>query len=401
MDNFFSSFSNTSPSKIRQQLPALLNAIRMIYSISEYYNNSERMTSLFIKITNQMIVACRKYVTDGVSRIWDLPRDTLFERINECIQLNDDYQENFRKVRYRLQENSSGKQFDFSENYIFGKFDVYTTRLKKILTILECVDNFSVLLDFKAEGIEPIVVRYKTFYDNLRKRNFDGADQIKRDLDRDLDDYKSQFDMIAQQVRDFLDTWFKQPAPVERQLRTLEKFEQIKGCNLDLPSKYELVLKNYTNELEMIRQLYEKQKYDPPIARNITPIAGKIFWARHLYKQIDKPMEQFKEKCPEVLWGQEGQKCVKNFNRIAEALVQFELIYYHHWCQTIENVHSSLSSSLIIRDPDTERYHVNFDIAILELVHEARYMSSLGLNIPMVASRLLAQEIMLKQRHNM
>ncbi|CAH8644888.1 unnamed protein product [Schistosoma haematobium] len=400
LDNFFGSFSNTNPSKIRQQLPVLLNAIRMIYSISEYYNNSERMTSLFIKITNQMVVACRKYVTDGVSRIWDLPRNILLGRINECIQLNVEYQENFRKVRHRLQENPSGRQFDFSENYIFGKFDVYTSRLKKILIILENIDNFNVLLDFKAEGIDPIVVRYKTFYDNLHKRNFDGADQIKRDFDRDLDEYKSQFDTIAQQLRDFLDAWFKQPAPVERQLRILEKFEQIKCCQLELSAKYELVIKNYANELEMVRQLYEKQKNDPPIARNMTSIAGKMFWARHLYKQIEIPMERFKEKCPDVLWGHEGQKCVKNFNRIAEALVQFELIYYHHWCQTIENVHSSLSSSLIVRNPDTERYYVNFDLAILELVHEARYISSLGFNIPSVASRLLIQEIMLKQRHN-
>lgn len=52
----------------------------------------------------------------------------------------------------------------------------------------------------------------------------------------------------------------------------------------------------------MVRQLYEKQKNDPPIARNMTSIAGKMFWARHLYKQIEIPMERFKEKCPDVLW---------------------------------------------------------------------------------------------------
>jgi len=34
-------------------IPGLINAVRMIYSISSYYNTPERMTSLLVKVSTR------------------------------------------------------------------------------------------------------------------------------------------------------------------------------------------------------------------------------------------------------------------------------------------------------------------------------------------------------------
>ena len=41
-----------NPENIKEALPALMNSIKMIHTIARYYNTTERMTSLFNKISN-------------------------------------------------------------------------------------------------------------------------------------------------------------------------------------------------------------------------------------------------------------------------------------------------------------------------------------------------------------
>jgi len=81
----------------------------------------------------------------------------------------------------------------------------------------------------------------------------------------------------------------------EQYLKLLVKFEQIDACQLDVTGKYMKVLSSYGRDLEHVRALYHAERTSPTAPRNLPPIAGRIAWARQLFRRIEAPMKVFKK----------------------------------------------------------------------------------------------------------
>lgn len=74
------------------------------------------------------------------------------------------YQSCFQETKQKLKQNPNEKQFDFSEMYIFGKFETFHRRLVKIMDIFTTIKTYSVLQDSKIEGLEDLVTKYQVLY---------------------------------------------------------------------------------------------------------------------------------------------------------------------------------------------------------------------------------------------
>jgi dynein heavy chain len=102
LEKFLEPLYSGDPTTIVDTLPALMNSIKMIHTIARYYNTSQRMTTLFMKITNQMISNCRNYILGGEYSLWNKDPDSLVINLEACLKLNEAYQEHYRQSNTKL-----------------------------------------------------------------------------------------------------------------------------------------------------------------------------------------------------------------------------------------------------------------------------------------------------------
>ncbi|XP_043743727.1 dynein axonemal heavy chain 5 [Cervus elaphus] len=379
---------SSDPISMIDAIPTLVNAIKMIYSISHYYNTSEKITSLFVKVTNQMISACKAYITNnGTASIWSQPQDVVVEKILSAIKLKQEYQHCFHKTKQKLKQDPSEKQFEFSEMYIFGKFETFHRRLAKIMDIFTTFKIYSVLQDSKIEGLENMISKYQGVVATIKKKEYNFLDQRKMEFEQDYEEFCKQINDLHKELQKFMDVTFEKIQNTNQALSMLKKFERLNIPNLGIDDKYQRILENYGADIDMISKLYTKQKNDPPLARDQPPVAGKILWARQLFHRIQQPMQLF-QKHPSVLRTAEAKPVIRSYNRLAKVLLEFEVLYHRAWLQQTEEIHIGLEASLLVKAPGTGELFVNFDPQILTLFREIECMSQMGLQVSPFAAAL-------------
>ncbi|ETP40862.1 hypothetical protein F442_11866, partial [Phytophthora nicotianae P10297] len=404
LERFIEPLYTGTPTSVIDALPALMNSVKMIHTIARYYNTTERMTKLFMKITNQMITLCKNSLVgrEPPEAIWEKDPEALLVGLEACLKLNEAYQEQYRLTKDKLLTMPKGKQFDFSETQIFGKFDLFCRRLVKLIDMFSTIHQFRALAQHSLEGMDALLASFNTIIREFRAHKHDLLDFHNNKFDRDYVEFNIQIADLEASLQQFINVSFDSITSIEQSLQLLKQFQQVlqrETLRSDLDSKFTVIFHNYGLDLSHVQELYERHRHDPPVARNLPPVAGNILWSRHLLRRIEEPMRKF-ESNPTVLSTKDSKKIIKTYNKVARTLVAFEYLWYEAWCRSVENARAGLHATLIIRHPETGRLFVNFDKEILQLIREARCLDRMGIEVPENARMVMLQEDKFKAYYN-
>ncbi|XP_027145030.1 dynein heavy chain 8, axonemal isoform X2 [Larimichthys crocea] len=398
LEKVFQPLYNSDPVTIMKNVPNIISAIQMIYSVSLYYNTSEKISRLFISVTNQMITACRSYITvNGTQQIWDQDPEDLIRKMQDCVCLYQEYQTCFQE---QTAENRVKKPLEVSENLIFSKFESLCKQLKKITQIITVFKTFESLGKSNIEGIAVLARNFHTVSMNIKRKQYDMLAPKGAEFEMDFAKFMVQISNLENQLVAFMSSWFSNIISSQQALCLLKLFQGLNIPCLDpeISRVLGLILQHYATEIEFVKKLYETESNDPPLCRNMSPVAGRIVWARHLYRKIEEPI-LYIQKNSDILRSPEGQEVVKMYNLTAAALMKFECVYHSVWIEEVSRLDYVWNVTLLVRHPKTKKYYANFDPKITEVIREAKCLLKMGLEVPKQALRLVSSESKLNTYH--
>ena len=402
LDKYIEPLYTATPPEVHESLSGLLNNLRMMHAIARYYATPERMTVLFTKITAQMIANCRKWVTSK-GALWDQDIGELLKALNVCYSLFNEYRSEYDKTRDKLKEVPSSKQFEFSENIIFSKSNLFQRRVEKLIDLFTTVDQFTKLAKRDLEGLEGLMKNFFSMVGDFKRKPYDLFDFQLNQFDRDYLEFLANIHELESSLQGFINSSFEHITSTEAAMLLLDQLRHMLQRDTlkdDLESKRLTIFQHFLGDLEVVSRTYEKLKNNPPLTRNVPPVTGNVLWARQLMRRIEQPMQQFRNH-QELMELKDSKKAVKVYNKIARTVVEFEALWELAWVRGIEAAKSGLQSTLLVRHPTTEKLYVNFDHQILELMKEAKCLRRLGHEIPESAKMVLMMEDKYKHHYNL
>ena len=75
--------------------------------------------------------------------------------------------------------NPKSRQFDLSEQKIFGKLDQFCKRCQKLIDMLTTSLQFTALRNNMVEGMEPLMAQFTTLVENFQKKPYDLLDYTR------------------------------------------------------------------------------------------------------------------------------------------------------------------------------------------------------------------------------
>ncbi|KAL9651290.1 hypothetical protein ABK040_001243 [Willaertia magna] len=394
-----------SLTQIFDTLPSMMNAIRMVWVISRYYNTDKRMIPLMELIAQEICLKVSQYInlesSLNVNYLFNNPQE-FARKLQEGADVLQKWKTTYFQVREKIENTSKDERWHFEKDSLFEQSDYMIDRcfdLKELSLFIGMYKSFlgPELRNITGEsGIDEILDKLKELiipFQNNASIIFNRTAQSK--WNELMKQFRENSEDIKIKTNLFIDKSFKKLRSAEGAFKLLQDVKKIHSQDKDsINQKMMLksidILEKYGEEVENIYQVFINEKKNPPRTKNMPPVSGSIYWSHSLFERIRKPMCLFQE-APEMLNSEVGKRIQEKSFSVGKEIKEFEDTKFKEWKSTlVDDTIKYLKYNILSKED--QKITVNFHPKLLLLMQETRYLDKLGQKVPEIALNVTLQE---------
>ena len=375
-------------------IPLIINSLTVMSWNSRSYS-SDRLGRIMAMISNELIRTCQRWIRGGndpTASLWVVSSQQVIERLDAASNLGSLFQAEYQKLISSLQEGKGPKCAPIEQSLVFGRFDLFFRRVKKLRDLFSAISQYECLAAQTFDGLEAVLQSFKQTLATFQGKHVDLLDFRSIGFDRDYVDFSRQIGDLERSLNALLIESLKRTDSIEASVGILTQFRKVfksEALSSEVDKQMRLVYQTYRQELLSIQDMYEKCKANPPIGRDCSPVVGSIHWSRNLLRRVEEPIKALGEAGKAL--AADDKATVRLHNRLATRLIEFETIWYQAWISSIDEASSGLRANVIIRHPSDGKLYVNLDAEIVQLIRESKCLDRMGIVIPDAARLVLHQ----------
>lgn len=416
LERHFKNISHVKDSllPISDTLQSMMHAIRMVWVISRHYNTDKTMGFLLELIANEIADRVIDFldIDTSLQNMFEKPKEIMLH-LKEAAEVLEKWRQTYMNIKDGIDNSNSmrDKKWDFDREALFQR-TTYMTRicndLHEVATVIDHYKNFlgQELQDIigNSQGINEALSQVHELVRPFILLNDSPALIFNRKMEAfwraTMKEFHEKVEAIRRNTDKFIDRSFNRMKSAENMFKLLNDVMSIHTSDISADTlnnsimfKSIKILDRFNEEINEIEDIFKLEEKNPPLTKNMPPVAGAIYWCDSLFQRIRKTFKLLNTN-KHMFNANKFNMTIENATRVAKLIKNHENALFDRWKTDVQqHALSYLRQNILTRDPITaHRSMVNFHPQLTLMIQETKYLDKLAKKVPEIALNVTMQE---------
>ncbi|XXQ31513.1 AAA+ ATPase domain-containing protein [Plasmodiophora brassicae] len=346
-----------APNQIPPLLVDILNLIRMIWTLSKFYNTQERLTGLLRKVSSQIIKQCTKAI--DLNEIFNGDVHASMVHLRESISCGVEWRRIYERTVEAVRRSSSSQAaWNFDPSSIFAQIEAFVQRCRELLEVCEGQVQFARKSSTESHGKTPLPTfggsrgaetekalhdiedAFEKHIERLRGLDYNILDVKATDWHDDYNFFKNGVKDLEVMMTNVISSAFDSVSTVASGVELLEAFAILAkrvSMKTILNRKIADVFTMLKSEVLWIKRDFDRHHEAPPLPPCQPKYAGRALWAHGLAKRIASQRAIIDgAACLANDTSREGREARFAMEQVESVLVAYQTQMYTEWVAEVE-----------------------------------------------------------------